>query len=67
MKDAQNFYFLKRPTNPPGCMKVTLLHRNHQHVLATYAVNLKVVRQSEHASDPHHICALPTQQGGESC
>jgi len=58
------FYFLKRPTNPPGHMKVLLLHRNHQHVSAIYAVNLKVVRQFEHASDPHHIvpCLLSKKE-----
>lgn len=48
-------------------MKVILLHRNHQYVSAIYVANVKVVRQAEHASDPHHICALPTVQEGESC
>lgn len=48
-------------------MKVILLHRNHQHVSATYAANLTVVRQFEHTSDPHHIHALPTEQEEESC
>jgi hypothetical protein len=67
MHEDLYFLFLKRPTNPPGCIKVILLHRNHQHVSATYAANLTVVRQSEHTSDPHHIRALPTEQEEESC
>jgi len=48
-------------------MKVILLHRNHQHVSATYVANLTVVRQFEHTSDPHHIHALLTEQEEESC
>jgi hypothetical protein len=47
-------------------MKVILLRRNHQHVLANYVANLMVGRHFEHASNPHHICALPTEQEKES-
>jgi len=46
-------------------MKVILLHRNHQHVSATYTANLTVVRKFEHTSDPQHIYALPSKQEEE--